>query len=152
LIVGEHGFKLDSTPLSDQDQQRFPVLTQEYSWRTSYDRRLGVIRASFRQNSLRQLANMLSLTYTDGGVLVIDKTEINGRFDFHLTLPIPTVTILPPAMAARMPDYRPPDDPGTDLRGISGTLEKQTGLRLKSVKLTLRTMVIDSVAKTPTDN
>ncbi len=151
LVVGEHGFKLDASHGSDQDTG-FPVLAPGVSWRTSFDNQLGVMRTTFRQCSMKSLANMLSLSYTQGSVLVIDKTGIDGPFDFHLALPTPSVTILPPAMAARMPSYSPPDDPGIDLRGISGTLEKQTGLRLKSVKLTLRTMVIDSVARTPTEN
>jgi uncharacterized protein (TIGR03435 family) len=129
LVAGEGGFKV---PALDQDQPGFPVLGSDYSWRTAYDRQLGVVRASFRQCSMKGLANMLSLTYTEASILVIDKTEIDGRYDFHLILPIPSVTILPPALAARMPSYSPPDDPGVDLRGISGALEKQTGLKLKS--------------------
>lgn len=169
LVVGERGFKLTpstadvgSTPSNsgtpvkpsgpDRDRQGFPILTSEDRWRSSFDHQLGVIRVSFRQCSMKSLANMLSLTYAGNSVPVVDKTEIKGLFDYHLVLPIPSFTILPPGLAARMPPQSAPDGPGVDLRAISGSLEKQTGLRLKAVKLTLRTMVIDRVARTPTEN
>jgi uncharacterized protein (TIGR03435 family) len=107
---------------------------------------------------MKQLAGMLGMTYGERSVPVTDKTEIKGFFDFRLALPIPSDTFFPPEVAAHLPAsarVRPSDSPEAsmaDLRGLSGSLEKQTGLRLKAVRLTLRTMVIDGVNRTPTEN
>jgi uncharacterized protein (TIGR03435 family) len=173
LTIGQGGFKLtpstaevESTPSNPgttvarprRDRDGNLILTGQGTWGSSRDYELGVERTSFHQCSIRQLADMLTMNYGERSVPVIDKTEIKGRFDFRLVLPIPSVTVLPPRMAARLPaaaQMRPPDSPDAsviDLRDLSGSLEKQTGLRLKAVKLTLRAMVIDSVARTPTEN
>ncbi len=173
LIIGQSGFKLtpstaevESTPSNPaapakpltRDRDGVPILTGQGTWGASLDHELGIERTSFHQCSVKQLADMLSMDYGGRSVPVIDKTEIKGRFDFRLVLPIPSVTVLPPGIAARLPPaarMQTPDSPDAsviDLRDLSGSLEKQTGLRLKAVKLTLRAMVIDSVARTPTEN
>ena len=172
LTVGQSGFKLTPSPAEEsmpsdagvpvspprQDRDGFPILTRQRPQATSYDHELGVIRTSFHRCSMKQLADMLTSTYGGRSVPVVDKTEIKGFFDFHLVLPSPSVTRLPPGIAARLPpaaQMRPPESPDAsliDLHDLSGSLEKQTGLRLKAVKLTLRAMVIDSVARTPTEN
>ena len=169
LTIGQSGFKLTpstaevettssdhGTPVKPprRDRDGFPISTGQGTWGASLDHELGVIRTSFHQCSMKQLADMLTMEYGERSVPVIDKTEIEGRFDFRLVLPIPSVTVLPPGMAARL-GMRPPDSPDAsvvDLRDLSGSLEKQTGLRLKAVKLTLRAMIVDSVARTPTEN
>ena len=169
LTIGQRGFKLTpstaeveptlSTPGAPvkpprRDREGTPILTGQGTWGSSLDQQSGVWRTSFHQCSMKQLADMLTSTYGERSVPVIDKTEIKGLFDLHLVLPAPSVTVLPPGVAARL-RMRPSDSPDVsvaDLRDLSGSLEKQTGLRLKAVKLTLRAMVIDSVARTPTEN
>jgi uncharacterized protein (TIGR03435 family) len=173
LTIGQSGFKLtpstaevESTPSDTspnpgapvrpirRDRDGIPIITGQGSWGQSVDQELGVERTSFHQCTIKQLADMLASTYGWRSVPVIDKTEIEGFFDFHLVLPTPSVDVVPPGVAARF-GMRSPDSPDAsvaDLRGLSGSLEKQTGLRLKAVKLTLRAMVIDSVARTPTEN
>lgn len=96
------------------------------------------------------VAGMLSGTYSENVVPVADKTGIKGVFNFHLVLPIPSAQLL--RSSPGMPHFSSPAEGAADLRGVSGSLEKQTGLRLKAVKVALRTMVIDSVARTPTEN
>jgi len=170
LQIGESGFKLtpstaevasspppgSGAPLtpspSKLDAQGFPILAGGDFWRSVADRDLGVLRVSFRQCSMNALADMLSGTYTRRTIPVIDKTEIKGLFDFHLLLAAPSHAPLPPRLAAQIPPQSDPEDPAVDLREISGSLEKQTGLRLKAVKVTVRTMVIDSLTRTPTEN
>ena len=169
LTIGQSGFKLtpstaevESTPSNPRepikpprrDRDGTPIITGQGTWGSSLDQESGVWRTSFHQCTMTQLAAMLSMTYGERSVPVTDKTEIKGFFDFHVVLPAPSVTVLPPGMAARL-GMRSPDSPDAsvaDLRSLSGSLEKQTGLRLKPVKLTLRAMVIDSVARTPTEN
>ena len=173
LIIGQRELKLtpstaegETTPSSPvapgkplkRGRDGSPILTGQGTWGSSWDHEQGVIRTSFHQCSTDQLADMLSETYGERSVQVLDKTEIKGFFDFQLVLPAPLFNGRPPDLAAQLPPaarMRPSDSPDasvTDLRGLSGTLEKQTGLRLKAVKLTRRAMVIDRVARTPTDN
>ncbi len=167
LVVGEGGFKLtpstsDAGPARSSnsgmptrqelklDQQGFPVLGARDAWRSRVDRESGVERVSFRQCTIGALAGMLAMTYSRSTVPIIDRTEIQGRFDFHLTLPASSLIVssagpdMPPSVIA--------DDPIGDLHDVSKPLEKQTGLRLKAVKVTIRTMVIDHVDRTPTAN
>jgi uncharacterized protein (TIGR03435 family) len=173
LAIGQSGFKLtpstaelESAPSDPgapvkpirRDRDGIPIITGQGSWGMSWDRELGIIRTSFHQCTIEQLADMLTSTYGARAVPVADKTEIKGLFDFHLVLAAPSVDVLPPGVAAHLPAaarMRPPDSPDAsviDLRDLSGSLEKQTGLRLKPVKLTLRVMIIDSVSQTPTEN
>lgn len=177
LTIGDRGFKLtpstaevESTPPNPspnsspnpgapfkpprRDRDGNPIITGQGSWGASLDYELGVERTSFHQCTMKQLADMLSMDYGNRSVPVIDKTEIKGFFDFHLVLPAPPATVFSPGMAVRllMRTSDSPDASVADLRGLSGSLEKQTGLRLKAVTLTLRAMVIDSVARTPTEN
>ena len=155
LTIGQSGFKLTPSTAEVLDRDGSPT---HGTWGSSSDRELGVEHTSFHQCSVKQLADMLTMTYGARSVPVLDKTEIEGRFDFRLDLPVPSVTVLPPGVAAHMPaaarmrNPETPDDSVADLRGLSGSLERQTGLRLKAVKLTLRAMVIDSVARMPTQN
>jgi uncharacterized protein (TIGR03435 family) len=156
LTIGQSGFKLtpstapaESAPKPvKRDRDGIPVITGQGTWGSTRDRESGVLRTSFQQCSMKQLADMLSMTYGERSVPVTDKTEITGLFDFRLVLPIPSVTFRP-----WLGEQRPPPDASViDLRDLSGSLEKQTGLRLKLVKLTLPAMVIDSVARTPSEN
>lgn len=169
LTIGERGFKLTPSiakaepPASNagapgspprRDRDGALILDGQGTWSAPRDYESGLIRPSFHQCTMKQLAAMLSMNYGEHSVPVTDKTEIKGLFDFHLVLPIPSYapTVTPQMLSAAT---RPPDSPDAsvaDLRGLSSSLEKQTGLRLKPVKLTLPTMVIDSVARTPTEN
>lgn len=169
LTIGQSGLKLTpstaevestlsnpGTPAKPlrRDRDGIPVIKGQGTWGSSLDRESGVWRTSFHQCSMKQLADMLSMTYGERAVPVINKTGIKDLFDFHLVLAAPSVTVLPPGMAARL-GMRPSDSPDAsviDLRDLSGSLEKQTGLRLKPVKLPLRAMSIDSVARMPTEN
>ena len=167
LVIGESGFKLTPSvadsessshsnagpaPLPNMklDQQGFPNVPSQHGWRLLADRPLGIVRASFRR-SMEDLAKMLKQDYTQNTVPVIDRTELKTVFDFHLILPIPS-SFDSGSSAAPMFPSGVPDDPRVGLGGISGSLEKQTGLRLKAIKVTVRTMVIDNVARTPTAN
>ena len=169
LTIGPGGFKLTpstaevespGTPIKPlrRDRDGNPIIEGQGTWGSSLDQESGVWRTSFHQCTMKQLASMLSMSYGTRSVPVIDKTEIKGLFDFKLVLPAPSVPECPPGLAARMPACanmtpdRSADASVIDLRDLSGSLEKQTGLRLKAVKLTLRAMVIDSVARTPTEN
>lgn len=165
LTVGEKGFKLtpstakvDPTPQPfKRDRDGNPIITGQGTWFSSRDYDSRTERTSFNQCTMKQLAAMLSGSYGERSVPVTDKTEIQGLFDFRLVLPIPSYNG-PPGVGEQLPfsaRMGPPDSPDAsvaDLRGLSGSLEKQTGLRLKLVKLTLRAMVIDSITRTPTEN
>ncbi len=172
LTIGQSGFKLNPSTAKEEpmpsnpgvparplkrDRDGAPIIDGQGTWGVAYDYESGVTTTSFHRCLMMQLADMLSMTYGDRSVPVTDKTEIEGRFDFRLVLPAPSVNVLPRDLAGRFPGARmrpsaSPDVSVADLRGLSGSLEKQTGLRLKAVKLTVRAMVIDSVARTPTEN
>jgi uncharacterized protein (TIGR03435 family) len=83
LVVGAGGFKLTpSTAGVVSTQTREP-------WSSSQGHQPGVSRASARRWSMTTLAMWLSSNYTQGVVQVIDKTKIEGLFDFQLLLPAP---------------------------------------------------------------
>ena len=64
---------------------------------------------------------------------VVDKTGIQGRYDFTLSF-------------ARL------DDPESTLASFSTAVQEQLGLKLEPAKVPLELLVIDHVEKIPTEN
>ncbi len=80
--------------------------------------------------SMRQLAQHLT---SAAGVLVVDRTGLAGSFDISFR-------------------YRPDADNDSSLPSLDAALKKATGLVLKPEKVSVETLVIDSVKRVPTAN
>jgi uncharacterized protein (TIGR03435 family) len=80
--------------------------------------------------SMREFAELLSGVVT---VPVIDKTGLDGKFSFTLTLGVA--------------------GSGDDFQGaIGGAVQEQLGLKMEKQKIQLEMLIIDRVEKKPTDN
>jgi uncharacterized protein (TIGR03435 family) len=167
MIISPRGFKLTPSKAkaaSPPSDTRAPVRPGRDSipgspgralWSVdTYDEDSGTQKLSFHQCSIGRLAGMLSLSYGRRAVPIVDKTGIEGVFDFHLLLPIASYAG-PPGAGSPSVLRRPADSSDSsiaDLRSASAALEKQIGLKLEPIKQLFRVMVIDSLARTPTAN
>ena len=89
--------------------------------------------------SMEELAGDLSDS-RDFNAAVIDKTGLNGRFDFEINI------------KKYVPVYRPGDPPPDVFAILQEALEKELGLKLESRKATVEVLVIDHVEKAPVEN
>jgi uncharacterized protein (TIGR03435 family) len=82
---------------------------------------------------------------------VLDKTGLNGMYDFNLDYSIDLSGFPPPpgAPAPSPAQGNGASDPGPDL---AAAVEQQLGLRLVAGKAKLDVVVIDKVERVPTDN
>lgn len=118
----------------------------------------GVMRMRFRDYPLSDLVQQISVTL---GAHMIDKTALEGRYDFKLEFPLPE-NGFPVAIRAMVPlnpgqqaplDGAPPDSSQEEaVPLISSAMEKQLGLRLEPIKLAVDTLVIDRIEKKPIEN
>jgi uncharacterized protein (TIGR03435 family) len=142
LTISQKGFKLtpskvkagseppDAEALVMPGRGRVPDLAGPGSWVLDFDDDSEVQKTSFYQCSMAQLVEMLSSSYGQRAVPIMDKTGIQGVFDFHLILPSPSYKWSPSAGSNLPPSAfrRPADSPDSsiaDLSGLSGSLENK---------------------------
>jgi uncharacterized protein (TIGR03435 family) len=151
-----------ASPATDADGFPVPPLNSKFAARATD----GLLRMTFRRASIALLADRLSAmdvymshgprsnpTNSPGPIdtfRVFDRTGLSGEFDFHLEFPMPTSqrqltreTGSDGVPVAADPDIR---------ANLSGTLEKQLGLKLSQGKIKIDHMVIDHVERTPVGN
>src|SRR5262249_13783318 len=100
----------------------------------------GVVTLSARNVSMARLSELLT---TFGMGLVVDKTNIEGTYDFSLTYAA--------EIAVPRKDQPSPTVQDTDAPSIFTALREQLGLQLLSQKVSAEYLVIDSVEK-PSSN
>ena len=103
-------------------------------------RQNGTVMIGYRNATMEMIANSLSGAVGQGRP-VIDRTGLNGRFDFTLSW-MPDTNLPPPSASPGAPDPAP-----TSLQA----LHDQLGLKVESSKAPVRTLVIDRVER-PTEN
>jgi uncharacterized protein (TIGR03435 family) len=117
----------------------------------------GVVRLRFRDTSLFDLTQQISFALS---AHLTDRTGLAGKYDFALEFALPlegfivgVQAALPLAPGQIAPLYRDPSPAEQDAVAIvSAAMEKQLGLKLEAAKITMDTVVIDHVEKTPTEN
>lgn len=81
---------------------------------------------------MANLANVLSMQPDVGGRLVVDATDLRGKFNFDLR-------------------YTPDGNQAEPGPSLFAALQEQLGLKLETQKLTIKVLVIDGVS-TPSPN
>jgi uncharacterized protein (TIGR03435 family) len=117
----------------------------------------GVVRLRFRDYPLFDLTQQLSFGLS---AHLVDRTGLAGKYDFTLEFTVPENGLivgiqaaLPLSPGQTAPLYREPGPAEQDgVAIVSAAMEKQLGLKLEATKITMDTLVIDHVEKTPTDN
>lgn len=79
------------------------------------------------------MAHFAAILARPAGAPVVDKTGIQGNYDFNLS-------------------YAPANDSASNLPNFFTALQEQLGLKLESQKVPIDYLVIDHVDRTPTDN
>ena len=136
LVIGKNGSKLkesatDPDAPSPPEIAGFPNLPGP-----GVNTNFGpgpVARMRVRQQPMSVIARMLSGSSASGST-VIDKTGLNGKYDFTLTYQIPL------------------EKGETDVPVIFDAVQQQLGLRLVPAKEPFDLIVVDHVEKAPTDN
>ena len=117
----------------------------------------GVVRLRFRDYPLFDLTQQVSFALS---AHLVDRTGLAGKYDFTLEFTVPENGLivgiqaaLPLSPGQTAPLYREPIPAEQDgVAIVSAAMEKQLGLKLEATKITMDTLVIDHVEKTPTDN
>jgi uncharacterized protein (TIGR03435 family) len=117
----------------------------------------GVVRLRFRDYPLFDLTQQVSFALS---AHLVDRTGLAGKYDFTLEFTVPENGLivgiqaaLPLSPGQTAPLYREPGPAEQDgVAIVSAAMEKQLGLKLEATKITMDTLVIDHVDKTPTDN
>jgi uncharacterized protein (TIGR03435 family) len=124
--------------VANKDSEGFPILGPGRKYLALYSH--GVERASYRNITLAEFARLLhydigpSLGDPFATIQVVDRTGLDGRFDFKL-------------------EFRQRfDDPNSDSPDIFVAVEKQLGLRLQKDIVPLPVLVIDRADRVPTEN
>ena len=114
----------------------------------------GLMHCTFKQTSMPALANRLGMVFGTGQRIargerpeftrVIDQTGINGRFDFTLEYPAPSI----PGLPGNSLDVDPEDVP----RLVVDAVAKQLGLKLTPTKLELDQVIVDHAERVPAAN
>ena len=138
LVVGKDGSKLKATV----EGQAGPGGLTPGSARTSGAPNNGVAMSGSGM-SVAGLARMLGQQLRRN---VIDKTNLEGMFDFALTWTAQSTT---PVLAPGGADLPPASDPSGP--SIFTAIQEQLGLRLESARAPVEVLVIDSVQK-PSEN
>jgi len=149
LRVSQKGAKLPArvAPLVRSNGIETPEPPADAGWQSTGDDN-GIAHMTFRRSSMKYLAGTLSLVYTRNTMPLVDRTGIGGAYDLNIDLPTPSYY-------RRAPGLMQPGsatDLDTGLSSASGYLQRQLGLTLAPVKMTLDFMVVDRVLKVPTEN
>jgi uncharacterized protein (TIGR03435 family) len=131
-----------------EDRKGFPILPPSAQWLAKIDGE--VMRMTFHECSMADLANALSLQFTHKTIPIHDRTGLLGVFDFHLELPKSPESFQAGYSADQLPSNAAPDE--VSLGQVSRLIEKQIGVKLHGVRLDVTSMVIDHVSRTPTEN
>ncbi len=138
------------------EKDGFPWLSPGINMGGDVDRD-GVVRLRFRDYPLFDLTQQLSFGLS---AHLVDRTGLAGKYDFTLEFALPpegfsvgVQAALPLSPGQTAPLYREPSPGEQDAVAIvSAAMEKQLGLKLEATKITMDTLVIDHVEKTPADN
>ena len=84
------------------------------------------------------LANMLSASFANLGRPVVDRTSLEGEFDFDLE-----TTFAPASANPAAADTGPPS--------VFVALQEQLGLKLEPTKTTVKVLIVDSAEKPTID-
>lgn len=118
----------------------------------------GIVRIRFRDYPLFDLTQQLSIALSSH---LIDRTELGGKYDFTLEFALPenafivavrAILPLSPGQVAPLNKDGPNPAQQDALPIISAAIEKQLGLKLEATRISVDTLVIDHVEKTPTEN
>ena len=117
----------------------------------------GVVQLRFRDYPLFDLTQQMSFALS---AHLIDRTGLAGKYDFALEFTVPPEAFgvgiaagLPLSPGQIAPLYREPSPAEQDAAAtVSAAMEKQLGLKLEATTITMDTLVIDRVEKTPADN
>lgn len=137
------------------DPEGFPVLNANQITGSVFAD--GMQRSTYRHRTMHAFANDLQRNLTqlspEGAVVPIeDKTGLGGFFEFHLEIPAGPRRLFP-ATQARTGQMTTSDDaPPVGPKEVSAALEKQLGLKLNPVKVSVDYIVVDKVNKVPTEN
>jgi uncharacterized protein (TIGR03435 family) len=170
LVVAKGGAKLKESrgPVEESERAKravgretekdgFPKLFPGSNMGGLFERD-GAVRLRFRDYPLFDLTQQVSFTLS---AHLVDRTGLAGKYDFTLEFALPpeglilvgTQATQPLSPGQTAPLYREPSPAEQDAVAIvSAAMEKQLGLKLEATKITMDTLVIDHVEKTPTDN
>jgi uncharacterized protein (TIGR03435 family) len=84
---------------------------------------------------------------------IVDRTGLTGKYDFHLMYAQDPLAAAVRA-AAQPSSGQPPlqGEAGDASLSLAGAFEEQLGLKLRSVRLPVKVLVVDHLNKTPTEN
>jgi uncharacterized protein (TIGR03435 family) len=152
LVVADGGPKFSAAPTETPEQT---------SARRFLSQNLiedGVLHMTFNHAPLGLLADRISAAFNPrpGGASptmpVINKTGLTGQFDLKLEIPLePSMGPSGPIQIGGQP-YMVYGDHTVTPKSASTALEKQLGLKLNPVKLTVDFIVVDHLNQTPTEN
>ena len=107
----------------------------------------GFAHMTFHGATMGLVANRIAAAFNGAGGVspempVVNKTGLDGKYDLTIDLPTNEASYLPNSM------HRQQVDPET----ASAVLEKQFGLKLRPVKMSVDFIIVDHVAKIPSEN
>jgi uncharacterized protein (TIGR03435 family) len=123
------------------DRDGFPILPAGIRWQVRYHE--DAMLMTFQDSSMSFLADRLTNVYHSSAVPVIDRTGLQGTYDFKLTLPL---------APSRAPDPGVASDPEIGLANIAGLLKRQTGLSIRKGTTSMDYVIVDHVEKVPKPN
>ena len=116
------------------------------------------VRMRFREYSMPDLVEQLGFGL---GTHVADRSGLSGKYDFTLQIALPQdefivgvrLTLpLAPGQVAPLNGNPPTPAEEDAVSVVSSAMEKQLGLKLEAAKITVDTVVVDRVEKTPSEN
>ena len=171
LTVAKNGAKLKEVPEAapspdatspkpekrfqvDLDAKGFPIIPEGRSGIVAMRNKDGLNRMTCHACSIAELISRITVDlavpmgspvspYAMAG-RVVDKTELNGKYDFHLEYSGGLVGAALQPLSV--------DDQAVSGPDLFTALEKQLGLRLEKTKVPLDVLVIDHADRVPTEN
>lgn len=138
LVIGKNGSKLKESATSEDAPPPLSIPGFPNFSGRGVNSNFGpgqVTHMRGSQQPVSVLARMLSGPYASG-TTVIDKTGLNGKFDFTLYYALPSSSSTEP----------------TDAPSLFDAVQEQLGLKLVPTKEPFGLIVVDHVEKTPTEN
>jgi len=120
--------------------------------RSTFERVFNIGRPTYQLNADRMtMTEFASLLTANVARPVFDKTKLTGLYQFQIELPRDAayVGVVAPLGIARTADGQPLNDP-TGVSAVKAV--EQLGLRLEPRRISMDTIVVDSINKTPTEN
>jgi uncharacterized protein (TIGR03435 family) len=115
--------------------------------------RLVFAQGSLYAGRMRSIDDLAKALAGPNGEMVIDKTGLNGKYDFNLRFCSPALAALMASRAAAgaTPGAAAPE-PSASWPPLEAALLEQLGLQLHPAKALIDFLVVDRFNKTPTDN